>query len=112
MFPNAVMMQHQTWNDILRAMIAVRNAHGWSGEDKETAGPPGNAVGLTSKKTSKTKGKKARKAGKKRVASKAKTGKARRRAANLKARKAMTGRKVSGRPRKPSARRWTRRKRF
>ncbi len=29
MFPNAVMMDQQTWNDILRAMIAVRNAHGW-----------------------------------------------------------------------------------
>ena len=29
MFPNAVMMNRQTWNDILRAMIAVRDAHGW-----------------------------------------------------------------------------------
>jgi len=29
MFPNAVMMQQQTWNDILRTMIAVRDAHGW-----------------------------------------------------------------------------------
>jgi hypothetical protein len=29
MFPNAVMMSPQTWNDILRAMIAVRDAHGW-----------------------------------------------------------------------------------
>ncbi len=29
MFPNAVMMKRQTWNDILRAMIAVREAHGW-----------------------------------------------------------------------------------
>jgi sugar phosphate isomerase/epimerase len=29
MFPNAVMMQQQTWNDILAAMIAVRDAHGW-----------------------------------------------------------------------------------
>ena len=29
MFPNAVMMQQKTWNDILGAMIAVRNAHGW-----------------------------------------------------------------------------------
>ena len=27
MFPNAVMMNPQTWNDILRAMIAVRDAH-------------------------------------------------------------------------------------
>ncbi|MCR9245103.1 MAG: sugar phosphate isomerase/epimerase [bacterium] len=30
MFPNAVMEQPQTWNDILTAMIAVREAHGWS----------------------------------------------------------------------------------
>jgi sugar phosphate isomerase/epimerase len=29
MFPNDVMMQPQTWNSILAAMIAVRNAHGW-----------------------------------------------------------------------------------
>jgi sugar phosphate isomerase/epimerase len=30
MFPNEVMMQQQTWNDILSKMIAVRNAHGWT----------------------------------------------------------------------------------
>jgi sugar phosphate isomerase/epimerase len=30
MFPNAVMMNPKTWNDILAAMIAVRDAHGWS----------------------------------------------------------------------------------
>lgn len=30
MFPNAVMMQQETWNEILRTMIAVRDAHGWS----------------------------------------------------------------------------------
>jgi len=30
MFPNAVMKDPQTWNDILAAMIAVRDAHGWS----------------------------------------------------------------------------------
>lgn len=29
MFPNEVMMKRETWNDILRAMIAVRDAHGW-----------------------------------------------------------------------------------
>jgi sugar phosphate isomerase/epimerase len=31
MFPNAMMMQPKTWNDILGAMIAVRDAHGWKG---------------------------------------------------------------------------------
>jgi sugar phosphate isomerase/epimerase len=29
MFPNAVLMQQKTWNDILAAMINVRNQHGW-----------------------------------------------------------------------------------
>jgi sugar phosphate isomerase/epimerase len=30
MFPNAVMSNPQTWKDILGAMIAVREAHGWN----------------------------------------------------------------------------------
>lgn len=30
MFPNAVMTEPETWNDILKTMISVRNAHGWS----------------------------------------------------------------------------------
>jgi sugar phosphate isomerase/epimerase len=30
MFPNATMLKQQTWNDILAAMITVRDAHGWS----------------------------------------------------------------------------------
>ncbi len=29
MFPNEVMMQAETWNDILAAMLSVRDAHGW-----------------------------------------------------------------------------------
>ena len=29
MFPNEVMFKPNTWNDILRAMIAVRDSHGW-----------------------------------------------------------------------------------
>jgi sugar phosphate isomerase/epimerase len=29
MFPNAVMMKRETWNDILAAMVAVRDEHGW-----------------------------------------------------------------------------------
>jgi sugar phosphate isomerase/epimerase len=35
MFPNAVMMQQQTWNKILSTMIAVRDAHGWREDDEE-----------------------------------------------------------------------------
>lgn len=30
MFPNEVMMRQETWNKILRAMVAVRGAHGWN----------------------------------------------------------------------------------
>jgi len=30
MFPNAVMLDQKTWNDVLRVMIAVRDAHGWN----------------------------------------------------------------------------------
>src|SRR5207247_114659 len=33
MFPNAVMMRQETWNDILSTMIAVRDAHGWREEE-------------------------------------------------------------------------------
>jgi len=29
MFPNEVMMKPRTWNDILAAVVAVREAHGW-----------------------------------------------------------------------------------
>ena len=29
MFPNEVMLKQETWNDILAAMIEVRNMHGW-----------------------------------------------------------------------------------
>ena len=31
MFPNEVMMKQQTWNDILSAMVKVRDQHGWNG---------------------------------------------------------------------------------
>jgi sugar phosphate isomerase/epimerase len=30
MFPNETMMNPQTWNDILKSMVAVRDAHGWN----------------------------------------------------------------------------------
>jgi len=31
MFPNAVMTRPRTWNDVLAAMLSVRDAHGWPG---------------------------------------------------------------------------------
>lgn len=30
MFPNEVMLRQDTWNNILRSMLAVREAHGWN----------------------------------------------------------------------------------
>ena len=30
MFPNSVMLNPKTWHDVLRVMIAVRDAHGWN----------------------------------------------------------------------------------
>jgi hypothetical protein len=29
-FPNSVIQKPETWNKILGAMVAVRDAHGWS----------------------------------------------------------------------------------
>ena len=29
MFPNEVMMKPDLWNDVLAAMLAVQDAHGW-----------------------------------------------------------------------------------
>ena len=40
MFPNSVMMQPETWNDILRTMLAVREAEGWSAEPASPAPTP------------------------------------------------------------------------
>ena len=37
MFPNSEMMKQKTWNDILGAMIAVRDAHGWCNKSTETS---------------------------------------------------------------------------
>ena len=34
MFPNAVMMKQKTWNDILGAMVTVRDAHGWASVER------------------------------------------------------------------------------
>ncbi len=39
MFPNDVMLSQQTWNDILGAMVSVREAHGWTEEGAPQAAP-------------------------------------------------------------------------
>jgi sugar phosphate isomerase/epimerase len=36
MFSNAVMMRPETWNDVLKLMIAVRHAHGWNAAVPQT----------------------------------------------------------------------------
>jgi sugar phosphate isomerase/epimerase len=37
MFPNAVMMNASTWQDVLLVMIAVREAHGWDDAEAQAA---------------------------------------------------------------------------
>ncbi len=59
MFPNAVMMKQETWNDILRVMIAVRDAHGWREEIDKTATPKRARAELSSMKASSKPAKKA-----------------------------------------------------
>lgn len=39
MFPNAVMAEPSTWNDILAAMIAVRDEHGWTDDTTQVPEP-------------------------------------------------------------------------
>jgi sugar phosphate isomerase/epimerase len=62
MFPNSVMMDQQTWNNILGAMVEVREAHGWS--ENGTATPPSreSAVSATKKAARKPVSKPARRA--------------------------------------------------
>ena len=62
MFPNAVMMKQDTWNDILRAMIAVRDAHGWREEAKPTAQGKAQVVAVQPRKAAKPARRKAAKA--------------------------------------------------
>jgi sugar phosphate isomerase/epimerase len=74
MFPNEVMMKQQTWNDILSAMIAVRDAHGWreiDAAETEPAKAIEPAAGTTVAKRAKKKAAKpAKKAAKKKAAKK------------------------------------------
>ena len=49
MFPNAVMLESATWNNILRTMLAVRDAHGWREEPAPAAAPAAQPVRVTAK---------------------------------------------------------------
>src|SRR5437879_1338286 len=85
MFPNEVMMKQQTWNDILSAMIAVRDAHGWREADSIELRPAPATEAVVIQKTPKAPIRKAaqpakkkatrpaKKAAKKKVAKKAAT---------------------------------------
>lgn len=76
MFPNEVMTNQKTWNDILKVMIAVRDAHGWQvPKIQTTVEKPGiQKVEIKPKKVKKTSSKKQIK--KKAIVKPAKAGKA------------------------------------
>ncbi len=42
MFPNQVMLKQETWNDVLRTMLLVRERHGWTAEEDLSPAPPTN----------------------------------------------------------------------
>ena len=67
MFPNAVMMKQDTWNDILRAMIAVRDAHGWRQEAESAAASAPTAAVKIAKRAKSSRRKTTRPAAKKLV---------------------------------------------
>ena len=72
MFPNEVMMKQQTWNEILSAMIAVRDAHGWREADTIEAAPAPETATVAIPKTAKAPIRKAAKPAKKKAARPAK----------------------------------------
>ena len=106
MFPNAVMMEQETWNGILRAMIAVRDAHGWREEAKPAARAAAPSVAIKARKAAKPSRKQAAKVpARKPAKAKAKPVKAK-----AKARKAKPVRKAAPKARKASPKKATRRK--
>ena len=65
MFPNDVMRQPATWNHILAAMLAVRDAHGWSDRPAANGQSPRKASAKLEVRSSKKKTAKAKKTVKK-----------------------------------------------
>jgi len=109
MFPNAVMMQQETWNDILRAMIAVRDAHGWREEAQPAAQAEAPAATVIMRKVAKPARRKTAKAVSrkpvkkvvKRTTTKAKSRRVSAKAgAKSKVRKVKAARKASSKPKK------------
>ena len=61
MFANAVMMKQETWNNILRAMIAVRDAHGWREEPRPVVELPEPRAEVRTRNAAKPAGRRAAK---------------------------------------------------
>ena len=57
MFPNEVMLQQQTWNNILNAMVQVREAHGWNEDAAAPSTRPAIVVSQSRATAGKTKAK-------------------------------------------------------
>jgi hypothetical protein len=110
MFSNAVMMRPETWNDILRAMIAVRDAHGWREEAKAVAEAGARAVRVKTSKATRPRVAKGAKAAARRPARKARPIRAKA-AVKAKARKAKAARKVRPKAKKALRRKSAKRKR-
>ena len=109
MFPNDVMMKPETWNSILRTMIAVRDAHGWTEEKPTPAASAAPAARVSSRKKAKPA---ARKPAKSKAPKRAAKRVSAKRAVKKKSQKARIARKASrSRPvrRKPVTRRKARR---
>jgi sugar phosphate isomerase/epimerase len=119
MFPNAVMMKQETWNDILRVMIAVRDAHGWREEPPPAAEAAAPAATIKTGKPAKPSVKKVakpatRKAVKKTAKKPVRQAKSKRfiakMAAKAKPRKAKVARKTPPKAKKPQPRKTAKRK--
>jgi hypothetical protein len=134
MFPNAVMMKQETWNDILGAMIAVRDAHGWREEkameigeeevsvsepiemkatpSKPAARKPAKAAPKKAKRPAakRTAKKPAKKAARKKPARKIRAKAAPKAKAKVKSRKAKTPKKAAAKAKKPARKKATKRK--
>jgi sugar phosphate isomerase/epimerase len=104
MFPNATMQQPETWNHILAAMVAVRDAHGWLDRPAAANGAPIRKALKIEVRTSKAK----KKPGKTSRLKKSRPAPKRSKAKTVK-RPVAKKRKPAPKARKSSARRKTRR---
>lgn len=109
MFPNEIMMRQQTWTDILAAMVAVRDDHGWEDKTSAKSGKSGGkvAASISAKGVKKQTGKASQSANKtKKAAVKKKVAKVKAKAAPRKKGKSQKPARKSVKPkaRKPAKR--------